>query len=201
MPEQEKSDKQPTLIRINVFQSSMTLGSKLGAYMILTYAILFLSLYFDFMSLLALPAMVGIPFVAYFLLKKFRDSESPEFYPFPVSWMMSILTFLFAGVLSCMAVFVFLKFFKPAGLEQVMLSHIDQFTAVMQQAATGQTDQSRIDAMNGQIDSMVKTLKWICSLSASAFTKMLVQSSLTWGNIFSLIIGIIVAKRIKFKQS
>lgn len=200
MPDQEMNENQPKVVRINVFQSAMTLGSKLGVYMILAYAVLFLSIYFDFLSLLALPAMIGIPFVAYFLLKKFRDTESPEFYPFPVSWMMSILTFLFAGVLSCMAVFAYLKFLKPADLDQVMLSHIDSFSALMQQTAAGQTDQSQVEAISQQLDSMVRTMKWMCSLSASAFTKLLIQASLTWGNIFSLIVGIIVSKRIKFKK-
>ena len=194
------ADTENNIIQINVMQTSMTLGMKLGLYITLVYAIFVLSIYWQPLSILSLPLAIGIPFVAYFLLKRFRDANSPDFFPFPVSWMLSILTFLFAGMISCMAVFLFLKFAKPASLDGMLLAQIETLTQAMQQSAGTVTDSVQVEAMNTQIDTIVKTMEWMCGLSASAFTKLLIEASLTWGNIFSLIIGLLVSKRIRIKQ-
>ena len=50
------------------------------------------------------------------------------------------------------------------------------------------------------MELMQQTIAWFCSLPASAMTKQLIQSSLMWGNIISLIIGLLTAKRIKIQQ-
>ena len=98
------------IIRINILQASMTLGTYLGLYIILAYWITALTVSHVTLSLLALPLMIGIPVVAFFLIRRFRDSTKAPFFPFPVSWMLSILTFLFATVLSCMAAYLYLRF-------------------------------------------------------------------------------------------
>lgn len=186
--------------RINLMQTSMTLGTYLGIYVIVLYAVFALSLKFSALSILSLPLMIGVPFVAYFLQKRFRDRNSPEVFPFPVSWMIAILMFLFSTILSCMAAYLYLRFIDHGQIVAGMKNMMDAFTMSASQTTAGMTDPAQIEAFNTQMETIGKYVNWMCGLPASGLTKILVQASLTWGNILSLIIGIITTKRIKFKQ-
>ena len=62
------------------------------------------------------------------------------------------------------------------------------------------TDPAQVEQYNKTMEMMQQTIAWFCSLSASAMTKQIIEASLMWGNILSLIIGLITAKRIKFNQ-
>ena len=98
------------IIQINILQTSMTLGTYLGVYMILVYAFMALSVRYTALTLISMPLMLGIPVIAFFLIKRFRDANCMPFFPFPISWMLTILMFLFATMLSCMAAYLYLRF-------------------------------------------------------------------------------------------
>ena len=89
--EEQRENK---VIKINLMQVSMTLGTYLGLYITLVYAITALSVKYIALSLFAVSLMLGIPVIAFFLIKRFRDANCKPFFPFPVSWIISILTFL-----------------------------------------------------------------------------------------------------------
>lgn len=188
------------IIRINILQTSMTLGTYLGAYIILAYLALALSVRYHMLSLISLPLMIGIPVVAFFLIRRFRDSTRVPFFPFPVSWMLSILTFLFATVLSCMVAYIYLRYIDHGALAAGLTAMMDSMMQSSEAVTATMTDQAQIDQYNRTMEMMQQTIAWYCSLPASAMTKQLIQSSLMWGNIISLIIGLLTAKRIKLQQ-
>ena len=195
MEEQEEQK----IIRINILQTSMTLGTYLGAYIILAYLASVLTVKYTALSLLAIPLFIGIPFVAFFLIRRFRDSTQAPFFPFPVSWMLSILTFLFATVLSCMVAYLYLRYIDNGALAAGLTARMDMMLQSSQAMTATMTDPAQIEQYNKTMELMQQTITWFCSLPASAMTKQLIQSSLMWGNIISLIIGLITAKRIKFQ--
>ena len=195
MEEQEGNN----IIRINILQTSMTLGTYLGAYIILAYLASVLTVKYAAISLLAVPLLFGIPVVAYFLIRRFRDSTKAPFFPFPVSWMLSILTFLFATVLSCMVAYLYLRYIDNGALAAGLTARMDMMLQSSQAMTATMTDPAQIEQYNKTMELMQQTITWFCSLPASAMTKQLIQSSLMWGNIISLIIGLITAKRIKFQ--
>ena len=188
------------IIRINILQTSMTLGPYLGAYIILAYLALALSVSYHMLSLISLPLMIGIPVVAFFLIRRFRDSTQVPFFPFPVSWMLSILTFLFATVLSCMVAYFYLRFLDNGALAAGLTARMDLLMQSSQEMTATMTDPAQAEQYNRTMEIMQQTIAWFCSLPASAMTKQLIQSSLMWGNIISLIIGLLTAKRIKIQQ-
>ena len=83
MEEQEGQN----IIRINLLQTSMTLGTYLGAYIILVYLVAALTVKYSILSLLSLPLLIGIPFVAFFLIRRFRSvnvvPDEVKSYAFP----------------------------------------------------------------------------------------------------------------------
>ncbi len=188
------------IIRINILQTSMTLGTYLGLYIILAFWVTALTVRYVTLSLLALPLMIGIPVVAFFLIRRFRDSIKAPFFPFPVSWMLSILTFLFATVLSCMAAYLYLRFIDGGALASGLMARMEEMMQSSQAVTAAMTDPSQVEQYNKTMELMQQTITWYCSLSASAMTKQIIQASLMWGNIISLIIGLITAKRIKIQQ-
>ena len=196
MEEQEEN----RIIRINILQTSMTLGTYLGAYIILAYLASVLTVKYTALSLLAIPLFIGIPFVAFFLIRRFRDSTQAPFFPFPVSWMLSILTFLFATVLSCMVAYLYLRFIDNGALAAGLTARMNEIMQSSQTMTATMTDHAQVEQYNKTMELMQQTIAWFCSLPASAMTKQLIQSSLMWGNIISLIIGLLTAKRIKLQQ-
>ena len=121
-----EEQNEPKIIRINILQTSMTLGTYLGAYIILAYLVTLLTVKFPALSLLAVPLFIGIPVVAFFLIRRFRDSTQAPFFPFPISWMISILTFLFATVLSCMVAYLYLRFIDNGALASGLMARMEE---------------------------------------------------------------------------
>ncbi|MBO4268908.1 MAG: DUF4199 domain-containing protein [Bacteroidaceae bacterium] len=193
MEEQEEKKN----IKINLLQVSMTLGTYLGLYIILAYAMTALTVKYPALSLIAMPVVIGIPVVAYFLIRRFRDSNRLPFFPFPVSWMISILTFLFATVLSCMVTYIYLRYIDHGAFASGLMARMELMIQTSQSAISGMTDPAQIEQYNSTLELMRQTITWFCSLPASGVTRQLIQASLLWGNILSLIIGLITAKRIR----
>ena len=188
------------VIRINLMQVSMTLGTYLGLYIILVYAFTLLSVKFSALSVVAMILMLGIPVIAFFLIKRFRDTNCKPFFPFPVSWMISILTFLFATMLSCMAAYLYLRFIDNGAFAAGLMERMDMIMLASGSAAQELADPVQAEQYNSTMELFKQTITRFCSLPASGMTKQLVQTSLMWGNILSLVIAIITTKRIRLKQ-
>ena len=195
-----EEQNEPKIIRINILQTAMTLGTYLGAYIILAYLATLLTVKYPAASLLAVPLFIGIPVVAFLLVRRFRDSTKVPYFPFPVSWIISILTFLFATVLSCMAAYLYLRFLDHGALAAGLTARMDMMMQSSQEATALMTDPAQIEHYNRTMELMQQTIAWFCSLPASGKTKQLIETSLMWGNIISLIIGLLTAKRIKIQQ-
>ena len=195
-----EEQNEPKIIRINILQTSMTLGTYLGAYIILAYLVTLLTIKYPAMTLLALPLFLGIPVVAFILVRRFRDSTQVPYFPFPISWIISILTFLFATVLSCMAAYLYLRFLDHGALAAGLTERMNLLMQSSQEMTAAMTDPAQAEQYNRTMELMQQTIAWFCSLPASGMTKQLIQSSLMWGNIISLAVGLLTAKRIKIQQ-
>lgn len=185
------------VIKINIMQVSMTLGTYLGLYIILVYALTALSVKYMALSLISMPLILGIPVVAFFLIRRFRDANCKPFFPFPVSWILTILTFLFATMLSCMVVYLYLRFIDNGAFAASIMARLNEYLLASDSVVQTMTDQAQIEQYNATMDLFKQTVTWFCSLPASGMTKQILQSSLMWGNILSLIIALITAKRIR----
>ena len=188
------------IVRINILQTSMTLGTYLGAYIILAYLATVFTVKYAALTLVSRPLLLGIPVVAYFLIRHFRESTKAPFFPFPVSWMLTILTFLFATALSCMAAYMYLRFLDNGALAAGLTARMDMIIQSSQEVTAAMTDPVQVEQYNKTMELMQQTIAWYCSLPASAMTKQLIMSSLMWGNIISLVVGLLTAKRIKLQQ-
>lgn len=188
--EEQEFDNQPAreIIKINIMQTSMNLGTKLGLCIIGTFVLFLAMLKFPVFGLLFCPAFLGIPVAAFFLIWTFRNRNCKQFFPFPVAWMMSILMFLFATVLSCMVAYLYLRFLDGGAVQTAMAAMFQQTYETMK-------------SVEGVQPEMIQTLQqyseWFSGMTPLTLTKQLTQSQLLWGNILSLVIGIATARRPK----
>ena len=189
-----------TVIRINLLQTAMTLGTYLGLYMILVYVFTALSIKYMALSLVSLPLMLGVPVVAFFLIKRFRDENCKPFFPFPVSWMLTILMFLFATALSCMAAYLYLRFIDNGAFSAIMMERLNAYVQASDLMAQNMTDAAQIEQYNQTMEQFKQYFTWLCSQPADQLTKQLLQSALVWSNLLSLIIGIIASKKIRINK-
>ena len=187
------------VIRINLLQAAMTLGTWLGIYIILVYFLTAMSVKYTALTLMTMPLMLGIPVIAFFLIKRFRDANCKPFFPFPVSWILSILMFLFATMLSCMAAYLYLRYVDHGAFAAGIMERMEIILRAEESATSALTDPAQIEQYKSTMELFRQTVTWLCSLGPSAMTKQLIQTSLMWGNIMSLIIALITAKRIKLK--
>jgi hypothetical protein len=99
-----------------------------------------------------------------------------------------------------MAAYMYLRFLDNGALAAGLTARMDLIMQSSQEATALMTDPAQLEQYNKTMELMQQTIAWYCSLPASAMTKQLIMSSLTWGNIISLIIGLLTAKRIKLQQ-
>lgn len=194
---EERQDQK--VIRINLLQVSMTLGTYLGIYITLVYLVTAMTVKYANLTLIAIPMILGIPVVAYMLIRHFRDENCKPFFPFPVSWIITILTFLFATALSCMVAYLYLRFIDHGAFAAGLMEHLEIMIQTFQAEAQTFTDPAQLEQYDKAMELMRQSVTWFCSLPASGVTKQLIQSSLMWGNILSLIIALITAKKLRIK--
>lgn len=167
----------------------MLLGIFLGVYQVLTLTSMILTVNFKIGSFIFMLLTLGLPFVAGFLIKKFRDKNNIVFFPFSMAWLFSLLTFMFASLLSVMLFYLFLRFIDNGQFLTNMSSMFEELKQTLEQS---NKHNSNIIAFVDKIDSYID---YYNSLSITGLIKDLFSTNLLWGNIFSLIIAIFVKRK------
>ncbi len=167
----------------------MTLGTILGIYQIVKYLMFALSLSVPSFSFMFTIMALGVPVVAFYLQRWFRDKYSPKLFPFFLSWMVSFLTFFFSVVLSMVFCYVALELFDKEGRFFTLLSNQLIISADLYSSMDG------IDAE--MIEQIERLAKVVGSMEPIYFVKMLIPAVFSTGNILSVIIALITTKSIR----
>ena len=181
------------VIRINVIQSAMKLGLVFGIFQTVKLALFPLTLQHQIFSLLLMPAVFGSPVILWLIVRRFRESEAAEFFPFIYAWPLTIMTVLFAAVISTVVAYVYLQYVDHGAFVTALAAQIEvSVEAIGQQNPTGE-----MSAMLSQMDEYLKVLR---SMTPIQFSKQVFSILLFWGNIISVIIAAVTARvRLKTK--
>ena len=167
--------------RVSLTNKTMILGTILGAYQIVKYLVFALSLSMPSMSFLFIIMALGVPVVAFYLQKRFRDKYSPKVFPFFVSWMTSFLTFFYSVVLSMVVCYIALELFDKDGTFFTLLSNQMVVSADLYRSIEG------VDAE--LIEMMDRYAKAFSTMQPLALIKMVIPTVFSTGNILSVIIA------------
>ena len=177
---------------ISILDATMKLGLGLGLYQIVKMVMFLLGMKATAAGMLFIVMALGVPFFAARLIRRFRDRECMGFLPFSVSWIITILTFLFATVLSSLAVYLYLRFIDNGAFSDAMVSGIDSYRQGLETADAGNAA-----GMAGQFDALKELFS---TMTPTEMTKQFVGMSLFWGNLLSVVIALFTTSlKPKFK--
>lgn len=180
----EKAKNQTGLINV-----AMTLGTYLGLYQIVKYALIVLSLNSPLFSLLLMVAIIGVPFFIYFLIKRYRDKYTEDYFPFAISWMLTLITIFFATLLSVMICYLYMRYIDRGTLFD---SIINQLQNMKEFYST--SDIANSTELVSQLDMIMDLFK---SITIKELTKQLLSVSLFWGNLIAIAVALFTAKNKK----
>lgn len=171
-------------IKISVSQSAMKHGLILGAYTILTYGVFVLSIHIPVMNILALLLFLGIPVVAYIIQKLFRERNCPEFFPFSISWMLALLTFLFKSVIGALAAYVYMRYLDHGALANALITSFETIKPAYAESGINTDDLETLG-------SVIESFQYI---TPGTFARQIFETTLFWGNLLSIVIAALTAK-------
>ena len=171
----------------DILQAAMVLGVWLAGYQIIKLALFVFTLKSQLLALPFFAMAAGVPFIACRLVRKFRDSNSMNIFPFITAWLLTLMTFLCATVLSGVVAFIYLNWFDHGFLVSALSEQISESLQIYQSA--GNTA-----SMQKMAEMMEDVQKMLDVMTPVAMTRQLITSALSWGNIFSLVIAILTAR-------
>lgn len=169
---------------IDITRTAMTLGLWLGLYQTIKLSLIPLSLKYSVFSLLFLASAIGVPFIAWKLVRDFRDRQTDGVFPFIISWALSIMTFLFATMISSVAAYIYLRYLDNGAVVAGLTRQMEETMALL---STASTTAAGTEDMMAEMRVFLDLLSSMTPLQA---TRQIIGVSLSWGNIFSLIIAI-----------
>lgn len=181
--------------KTDITKAAMSLGTLLGLYQSVKLLLFPLSMRFQILNPILLFVVLGVPVVAWKLIKNYRDKNAVAFFPFISAWLTTILMFFYATVLSSVVAYVYLRFFDNGtffpSVADAMNNALSEIPADQMTAETT----NRLDSMRNLIEEM-RTLTPL-----QATKQLIVSHALIWSNLFSLVIGVITSRPKPFSHS
>lgn len=115
--------QQPNLLedRSGLYHHAAKSGLVFGLFWIIKYLCVFGIFRMPlFMGLIYMGLTIYVPFMAYSLTKKYRDSLSSERFSFSHGWLFGILLYFFASILVTIPHFIFYSYILPSNLPQIL---------------------------------------------------------------------------------
>lgn len=179
---------QRIVIPISPARHAAQMGLILGGYLSCIYIFFMYTPSYPLLSLAFFGGLLGLPFVAYFLGRKFRDVFPREVaYPFVIGWSHGVQMFVFAG-----AILLVPQYFYYTQVLPKQIPHIEQ----MLNQLYGQSPESRelLRELYGQDPiELLQTLTGRSKLLANLWSGF--SSTVFLGALVSLINALILKRK------
>lgn len=128
-----------------LLKQAMEMGAYFGLFLLVKFLLATQSLNNPFLNLASLLMLFAIPFVVYYLMRRFKKTIT-ETNVFSQLWMFGILLFFFASLISCLGEYIYYVYIDPSYLNTqitAMLAMLDD----MEQLKGNETLNMMKDAM------------------------------------------------------
>ncbi|MCQ2110306.1 MAG: DUF4199 domain-containing protein [Bacteroidaceae bacterium] len=185
-------------IRFNILDAAMKLGLMLGIYQIAKLAILVVAVKGSTVASLVLVALsIGVPVFLWWLVKAYRDRNCRLLFPFPMAWLTSVLTCLFASVIAGVATFAYLQYLDGGAFAADLMAQIEGLKQAALETATETEGAGDVQQYVQQLEAMGKLLAQMTPRQA---VLQLFNNNLFWGNLFSVAVGLATSTYALFKK-
>lgn len=161
---------------------AMHFGTFMGVYWILKFILFPLGLSVPFLFFLYVGLTLGIPFMAYYYAKMYRNKICGGFIDFGHAWMFSMAMFMFAAILSSAAHFIYFRFIDNGHIVNAYQKMIHAMSEVEVQG-------SAVD-----LSQLQEAIDLFSTLTPIDITLQLLSLNIIFGIFISLIIALLVQK-------
>ena len=166
-----------TIERKGILNFSMEYGSYLGLYFIVKFLLATLSLRFAICDVLSALMLVGIPFVLYYLMIRFRrQNGGASFYS--LLWMLGILLFFFASMISGLAEYIYYAYIDPQYIHNQVTALLSLLESMPSLQENEMMNLARQGFENGAIPSPIEMV--IQTMWANVFFGSLLSMIVAW---------------------
>lgn len=166
--------------RSNLFRASASMGLIFGAFWCLKYICVLLVFRLPLLILLYLPLTCVVPFMAYKLTKRYRETLSKDQpFSFMHGWQFSTLLYLFAAILVSIPHYFFYANIFPVHMPEIM---------------------AQLEQSNLLMNNMFESEEWHQILESAMKVRPIsrvmsdISSNFFWGAIFSIPVGWILKR-------
>jgi hypothetical protein len=170
--------------RNNIQYYAMLFGTYLGIFWILKFPFFPLGIRYPFLIIVFVGLTLAVPFLAYYYARQFRDKICGGTISFVNSWILLLLMYVFASLLTAIAHFIYFRFIDG---EFLMDTYADMLKSIKNNPMLPKNYYIEAKAMISQLQS----------LTPIKITLQLISQNVFYGNILALITAPFVMKRIK----
>lgn len=171
-------------------KSAMTYGLALGVYWVIKYIFFTLSISVPELYYIYLGLTFIVPFIAYYLTKKYRDNDLNGQISFFHAWRFGTMLYFFAALIVSLAHFIFFQYIAPSDfIAQTMAVFVNQLKQM-------QADTSFVETVEA-VETMSKT-------NVLTPIHMAIQgifNNIFYGIIFSIPVAAVLCKTNKAKST
>ncbi|MCL1943444.1 MAG: DUF4199 domain-containing protein [Candidatus Azobacteroides sp.] len=180
------------------FKYTMYYGLLMGLYLVFTFLCVVWGTYSnnDILLLYFVP-MIFIPFLAYFLVKKYRNEGLNGEINFSFAWNFGTLMFFFAAMILAIVQYVFLQYISPEFYTNVIKSITHFMENYLNQVPANEINQQQVELMKSQMQQLSE----LPAYSAIEIAVQNLWSSLLWGIIISIPVAFLVKRNPKKNDS
>jgi hypothetical protein len=161
---------------------AMEYGLVLAFYFIIKFACTYLSLQYPFLNVIALFLNFAIPFLLFWMVRKFREEHNGGRMLFSEGWSLSLLIIAFASLPEALIMYVFYQFIDPEYISNIVNQSSDMLSTL---------EQNNPNQYISQFNDMFKKQD---IPSASQMAIQGIFNNIFFGSIVSIIVAFFVKK-------
>lgn len=166
----------------------MSYGTVMGGYWILKFLLVPVMFSFALAPMLFLVLTVAVPFLGYFMTRRYRDRDCPDgWVSFMQAWIFCLSMYLFAALLVSVAHYIFFRY----GNADTLIATYNSLLEGVAQADPAFTD---------TVTQYKEAMSAIAALSPIELTVQMISSNIFYGTLFSLPTALLVALSRKRKE-
>lgn len=112
-----------------IVQFAMEAGAYMGLYFVVKFIFAVLSLNYPFCNVVSTIMLLFVPLVVFFMMRRFSNQNEEGIY-FSQLWMMGILLFFFASLISGLAQYIYYVYINPEYIKSQLSAAVTLLEAV-----------------------------------------------------------------------
>ncbi len=169
--------------KISLQKYAMRYGTYMGLFWIVKFFLFPAGLTNPLLMFLFLLATVAVPFVAYFMVRSFRDRYMGGTILFAQAWIFGTFLYMFAALLAALAHYIYFAFLDQGYLVNTYASLIEEFEGL------------NIQGMDEYLGQMQQLLETVRNMSPIQLVIQLLSQNVIYGSVLSLPVAFLVRRK------